>query len=404
MAGPGERPGLLFYCQHSMGIGHLMRSFALCEALSHRYRVQLVCGGRIPEGISPPGGFEILPLPAIRANLDFSLASQDEHRSVGQILQTRGRMILQIFHELKPSVVVIELFPFGRKKFGPELLPLLEAAAKARSLVVCSLRDLLVGRADQPTYDERASRVANAYFDAVLVHADPKLARLEETFRPGVPLRVPVFYTGYVTRTDEPASTPAPSGPGPALVSAGSGGMGAALLRAAVAAQPEVLATTGWPMRIIAGPHFPPEVWEDLEARVRGRIGVDLVRVVPALVPELRRASVSISQCGYNTALEILRTKVPALVVPAIEEGDQEIARALRLEKLRLVRVLTRDRLTPESLAAEIRELRHFRPAQFDLDTGGADASARLIEELEHGRARRPDGAPKARNSLIKYG
>jgi predicted glycosyltransferase len=250
--------------------------------------------------------------------------------------------------------------------------------------VISSVRDLLVGRADQGNYDERASRLANKYFDAVLVHADPRLARLEETFRPRSPLRIPVLYTGYVVRREGEDAKP---GQAPlVVVSVGSGAMGEALLKAALQAQPEILATTGLPMRIIAGPHVPAEVWEWLQARTQNRSGVDLVRVVPALVPELQRATVSVSHCGYNTALEILRTGVPALVVPATEEGDQEIGRARRLEQLGLVRVLPRSLLDPTTLATAIRELRHFKPKVFDLDIEGATASVALMETLRRAR------------------
>ena len=39
-------PTLLFYCQHSLGIGHLTRSFALAAALAQRFRVVFLNGGR----------------------------------------------------------------------------------------------------------------------------------------------------------------------------------------------------------------------------------------------------------------------------------------------------------------------------------------------------------------------
>src|SRR5438132_1314190 len=84
LGGSDPRPGLLFYCQHSLGIGHLMRSFALCQALSARYRVQLLCGGRIPEGISPPGSFDVIALPPTRVSHDsrrpFTLGHPFESR------------------------------------------------------------------------------------------------------------------------------------------------------------------------------------------------------------------------------------------------------------------------------------------------------------------------------------
>ena len=43
-----NRPALLFWCQHSLGLGHLVRSLALAEALRERFDVVLLNGGRFP--------------------------------------------------------------------------------------------------------------------------------------------------------------------------------------------------------------------------------------------------------------------------------------------------------------------------------------------------------------------
>ena len=51
-----NRPVLLFYCQHSLGIGHLTRSFALAEALTRHFRVVFLNGGRLPPGVPVPDG------------------------------------------------------------------------------------------------------------------------------------------------------------------------------------------------------------------------------------------------------------------------------------------------------------------------------------------------------------
>ena len=59
------KPALLFYCQHSVGLGHLMRSYALCERLAERFRVVLLAGGELPEGIDPPQGVELVALPPL---------------------------------------------------------------------------------------------------------------------------------------------------------------------------------------------------------------------------------------------------------------------------------------------------------------------------------------------------
>src|SRR5206468_929698 len=73
------------------------------------------------------------------------------------------------------------------------------AAGAHRPLLLSSLRDILTtGHRDQVGHDERACTLANRYLDAILVHADPHFARLEDSFHPEQDLRVPVFYTGFV--------------------------------------------------------------------------------------------------------------------------------------------------------------------------------------------------------------
>ena len=61
---------------------------------------------------------------------------------------------------------------------------------------------------------------------------------------------------------------------------------------------------------------------------------------------ELRAARASVSQGGYNTALEVVRSGVPGLIVPyATPEEDEQTRRARRLERLGAVRVLAAERL-----------------------------------------------------------
>ncbi|MEA2227223.1 MAG: hypothetical protein QOF04_853, partial [Solirubrobacteraceae bacterium] len=205
-----SRPTVLFYCQHSLGLGHLVRSFALAGALASRFRVVVLNGGRLPRGIPAPAGVEIISLPPLGMGTDGVLVSRDGRRTAARALELRRAQILATHAAVRPEVVFVELFPFGRKKFAVELLPLLEAARASRALTVCSLRDILVSsKRDQAGHDERASRVANEFFDAILVHSDPRFARLEESFRPQTPLRVPVHHTGFVLPGGERVRAPA---------------------------------------------------------------------------------------------------------------------------------------------------------------------------------------------------
>ena len=376
------KPAALFYCQHSLGIGHLTRSFALVRALSQRFHVVLLNGGALPEGIAVPEGIDIVHLPPVGMDAEHRLVSRDAAVPLADAQARRRTLILETFHATRPALVLIELFPFGRKKFAGEILPLLRAAKAApqQPIVACSLRDILVsGRDNQQRHDERARRLTERYFDAVLVHADPAFARLEESFRPAKPLRVPVLYTGFVAPA-RPAARPERQRH--VLVSAGGGSVGYPLLAAALEAQRLLWPRPGLEFRLVAGPFLPEADWQRLCATAHGREGVELVRHVPDLALEMSRAAVSVSQCGYNSALDIVVSGVPALVVPYAELGENEQSeRASRLAALGAVRQLAPEELTGARLASEILQLLSFvpRPAAIALD--GAQRSAELLCE-----------------------
>ncbi len=208
------RPPLLFYCQHSVGLGHLTRSYALCAHLAEWFRVVLVCGGALPEEIDPPAGVEIVALPPLGVGAQSRFVSHDPRFTVERAWAVRGELLLRTLRGLRPAVVFVELFPFGRAKFERELVPLLELAREGGAMTACSLRDILVtGREDQARHDERACRLANAHLDAVLVHSDPRFARLDETFGPADRLEVPVRYTGFVVAPARPRAAAAPRSP-----------------------------------------------------------------------------------------------------------------------------------------------------------------------------------------------
>ena len=374
-----ERPRLLLYCQHSVGLGHLVRSLALTEALAERFDVTLLSGGPLPEGVRAPAGVEVVQLPPLGMASDHRIISRDAGTSVEEAFALRRRALIDALHDRRPDVLVIELFPFGRRKFRIELLPLLDAATTAahRPLVACSLRDILVDRGDeQEDFDEQACQTANRFFDCVLLHADERLNRLEDSFRPRTPLRVPVHYTGFVVPGAPPRRAERREG---VVVSAGGGIVGGPLFRAAVAAHD----ISGGRMQIVAGPFLPDDEWAWLQRAAARRDGLEAVRSVDNLRDVLAGAAVSVSQAGYNTTFDLLRSGVSALVVPYAPPGeDEQTRRARSLEQLGALRVLDPADLGGETLAAAIDATAGFSPEGVDLRLEGGAASAAVLTEM----------------------
>jgi len=380
-----SRPPLLFYCQHAMGMGHLVRSLALAGELSRSFRVVLLNGGELPSYLSLPQAIEIINLPPLRL-ADGQLISCDDRYSVVQAQDARMELILSLFRQLRPEVLLIELYPFGRKKFEFELLPLLGEAKKPNlfaPLIVCSLRDILVNcRSNQEKHEQRVVTTANRWFDAILVHSDPSFARLEDSFPAHTCLTPSVHHTGFVVGNREKLSRDR-SGNGPIVISAGGGHYGFQLLSAAIEAHALISETEPLPMKVIAGPFLPEAQWKDLRVAADGRRGVTLIRSVPDLYSELSHARASVSQCGYNTAMEIIQAQVPALVVPFAEGGeDEQLKRARRLEALGALRVLEQKELTPKRMAAEMKNLIDFKPRSAHLDFAGARRSTKILYDL----------------------
>jgi predicted glycosyltransferase len=377
------KPSLLFYCQHSLGIGHLTRSFALVQALSADFRVVFLNGGRLPPGVKVPSLISRIDLPPIGMDDGHTLVSRDASVALNVAHAERRRLIDLAVRNLQPDVLLVELFPFGRKKFAGEILPMIRATRRQssdRALVVCSLRDILVdARPDQKHHDDRARWLTDRYFNAVLIHADPEFARLEDSFHPSKPMRTPTLYSGFVIpqRTRSAISPRANH----LLVSAGGGIVGDELFHAVLAAREWM--SVPIPLRIITGPFLPEAQWQRLSHMVREMPGVTLIRHVPDMVEEMQGARASLSQCGYNTALDLVVSEVPAMVVPyATNTENEQSQRAERLAALGALMHHSPKNLQPKTLAAALDQLLTFTPRRAALTLNGARRSTHLISQL----------------------
>jgi len=367
---------VLFYVQHLLGIGHVMRAARLARAWSAAgLEVTLVRGGMPAAGLDL-GTAGLVQLPPLRAADDrFSALVDEDGGPVDDAWKAARRdRLLGHFAALRPDALVIEMYPFGRRQMRFELLPLLDAAAAAvpRPLVISSVRDILqTGR--KPGRAAEAADLVRRHFDAVLVHGDPSLVRFEETFLESDRIADRLHYTGYVAGPRPPAAARREG----VLVSAGGGAVGQALIEAALAARPRSrLAAARW--RILVGHGTAANRFAALAAGAPAGVEVERSR---ADFPELLAAArLSISQGGYNTVMDVLNAAVPAVIVPFAGAGETEqTLRAERLAARGAVRVVREDALSAAALARAIDAAAEVPPAALDLDMEGAATSARLL-------------------------
>ncbi len=347
---------VLFYVQHLLGIGHLQRALYLVDAIAlEDIAVTLVLGGEPPPWPIFAQTERLVQLTPVSArDASFKELVGPYGRPIDQELKSsRREALLAAFDAARPDVVMIEAFPFGRRAFRFELEPLLEAARarRPRPWMLCSLRDIVVAP-DEPTRRRDIIGRVRADFDFVLVHGDPDFIALDESFPAAPEIADRLIYTGYIGAPEQPDAKGETAGAGEVLVSVGGGAVGETLLTTAVEASRRGC-LTGLTWRLLAGPNLPAGTFDRLAADLPG--GVILERYRQEFPQMLRRCRVSVSQAGYNTILNILAARAPAVVVPfTAEKETEQRLRAERLAAHGVLELVDEADLTPDQLSHAI--------------------------------------------------
>jgi len=433
---------ILIAVTHLLGIGHLVRARQLARALAGAgYEVTLASGG-MPDGKAAVG-YRFVQLPPVRIEgTDFrNLLDENGNAATPERLAARREQLGALAQELSPDIVITEHFPFGRRQLAGEFLALIAAAkaANPRALVLSSIRDVLVAPQRSERLAEADERVSTL-FDAVLVHGDPRVLPLEASWPVTPEVAGKLVYTGYLTqsssraqrrhlleglahplppacggeglgmgggkaglgasssfhRADLPPTQPSPPQAGGGLTGGArndgdadilvSGGGSAAALPLFEMALAAAQLLPQHPFHLLIGQGVAEVDFAGLRQSAPANATVERARPdFPAL---LATCALSISQAGYNTALDLLQAGRPALLIPfdAGHETEQAL-RAAALERAGLARVVNLAR-GPQALATAIETaLAQGAPPAARVDLSGAAGSIAAVARLLANRA-----------------
>jgi predicted glycosyltransferase len=380
---------IIFYCQHVLGLGHFFRSLEICRALDE-HDVILVTGGPIPD-VALAEHIREVRLPGLMMNPDFSeIFTTEKNISTEKVWSDRKKILLGLFETENPDLFIVELYPFGRKAFRFELDPVLEHVRmknRNRCHSVCSLRDILVEKEDPEKYEKRVVKILNESFDSLLVHSDPELFSLDESFSRIQEIQIPLVYTGFVT-----SKPPADAyriirrrlnielEKKMIVVSSGGGKVGFSLLKATIEAAHLLKDEMALHMEVFSGPYMSPEDFIKLKQLENENVAVS--RFTPDFLSYLKAADLSVSMAGYNTCMNILAAKIPAIVWPFSQNREQRF-RAERLAQKAPFTVLTDGDLTADKMAFFIRErLLHKEISAGMINLEGSTNTAEWIKNL----------------------
>ncbi|MEZ5865245.1 MAG: glycosyltransferase [Geminicoccaceae bacterium] len=373
---------VFFWVQHLLGIGHLARAATLVRAMRrHGLEVTLASGGLPVPALDLAGG-ELLQLEPVQCRAgDFSTLLNAAGEPVDEAFrQRRAGALVASFAARRPRLLLLEMFPFGRRQMRFELEPLLDAARALapRPPIVSSVRDILVQKKKPGREAEMLARALT--FDLVLAHGDPAFVPFSATFPASAELGDRLIETGYVmdpVPADDGGTT---DGQGEIIVSAGGGRVGEHLLETAIAAS--ALARGGPAWRVLVGWQVPEADFAAIARRARP--GLVIERARRDFRTLLGRCALSVSQGGYNTVVEVLAAGCRAVVVPYAEDGETEqTLRSNLLAGRGLLYPLAAQELDPSRLAGLVAEvLARPAPPGPPPRMDGAEVTARLLRRL----------------------
>ena len=341
-------------------------------------RLPLVLGNKKPATLDVDG-LEVIELPAVRArDAHFKeLIDENGQRIDKTWCNRRANLLLDIYQDIKPDIILTESFPLGRRKFAFELLPLLDRAKaeKRPPLIAGSIRDILVVKED-PAKDRALADMALNYFDLLLAHTDPAFITPEATFPHYDELAPLITCTGFIKTGTRTQTGTGNDGKDEIIVSCGGGAVGLKLLKTAIKTCETTCLPNNW--RLLVGNDIDEPAYASLKLHEDKNLVIERAR--PDFPVLLTHAALSISQAGYNTVLDVLQAGVKAIFVPftAGDENEQQLRAGLLQQAKRGLAIDERE-LTPATLARAMEKVFCQPPSLLEVDLNGAEKSAEIL-------------------------
>ena len=312
---------------------------------------------------------DYIKLPSIAKDSPGNWKATHLSMSFPEILHLRKQLISHVLLNYAPDIFLVDHMPHGAMG---ELLPALEAIKHSRihTQVVLGLRDIL----DSPEvtikrwHAEGAYDAIERYYARILVFGMQNVYDVVKKYQIPEGEAKKLFYCGYVTNLASASNADIIRARYLAnqsvdtrliVVMAGGGADAYPLMSALIDVLPKVLEDQQSVLAIITGPFMPADLIADLTRR-SAELPIFMMESVNDSLSHIAAADLVIAMAGYNTSVEILRMKKPAILIPRAGPSAEQRTRAKLFARKHWVDMIDPDELTPDKLAQRISyHLRH---------------------------------------------
>lgn len=326
---------IAFLTQYYRGIGHCMRTKFIAEELAKTKEVLV-----IDQLFKPPIQYRNCKHECLLEEKPSDLKNIYKYIQNENIVHIRIKKFISLLDKYNIKILISEGFPFCRHQFSYEMFTYFKELKKRDIKIIISVRDFPWDEPHQEQLQDWVNHTQNLvckyYADKVLVHSDenflplyPDRTRLYKPAELLNELKDLVYYTGYVCNSELQVNKPKNN---KIIVSTGLNKEEGMLLFKQIVKISYLFSDYEFIMPVA-------NTYIDVK-ETKTKNNVTIVPFIKDMYKELETCAMYITYGGYNSTMEILKSKVPAIVIPRNDGQKMEQAvRAFILEPYNLFKV-----------------------------------------------------------------
>jgi predicted glycosyltransferase len=355
---------IVVYSHDTFGLGNIRRMLAITEHLLNTIpdlSILLISGSPMIHSFRlPQQRFDYLKLPCIGRTLSGNYIAKKLGTNFDELVTVRSQIIEAAVSNFKPDVMIVDKKPRGISDELQSTLELIRDSMPATDVVLL-LRDIL----DAPHVTQRIWLKNNyfqsieRYYRSILVMGSQKVFDVCREYRFPKKIAKKVIFCGYINRNDissKAADTTLFSDAQKprVLVTVGGGEAGFTPLKHFINGLTQYDRACGFSSLLVTGPEMSQRHREDIQNSTQSLNDLKVVDFTPDLTAHMQAADLIVSMAGYNTIVEILAMNKQAIIIPRVKPVQEQLIRAMHMDKLGLLKCIHPDKLTPKCLMQEV--------------------------------------------------